>query len=1254
MADFQLIYKTSFYMVAAAICISALIFVLIEGWLDRKQTRVYLLLLFDVMLSAFGGIIYKLSQPYAAGNTGLTIFMLISQFFDFFAHTALAPLFFIYVQNVTGAIYKASPKRRLAYLTPFIVAETMVLFNPVVGWVYYFDEEYNFYRNWGESITYVVAGFYFALSIFNMLFYWQAVNRRRRLGLLYAFLIVFAGIVIQLVSINLSVELMAEAMGLVIIMLVVEREDDRLDQSTRTYNRRAFHTDLNNCFRLERHFRLINIRILNGDILQRLTGSTDDDSLYREVVLYLREIHSKYQIYRVHDNSFMLVFHNGKEGEVSYIAEQIRKRFLDSFHCNSIDVRLKALIICAAVPEELKTEKEIMQLVDCRTPDIRDDRVLQGKDVDRFIYGAALEKALFRGIKEHNYAVNYQPIYNKRDKSIFGAEASISLNDPELGMVEAKEILSVAGKQGIDLVIDNLLLDEVCMFLGSGIPTELGLLGISVRISVRQCTQPDFISMLDSLIERYNILPSMLILEIPEPADPDQYSMLSKVMKQLKEKGFVFSLDGFGTGYTNMQAFSDLGFDIVNMNAAMLGKKEPNEVGISIMKHSIRMIRDMKMKILIKDVTTKEQIDWIEQTDVEYMQGEYYSKVITSNELISILRVTEIARQDEQRARAGSEAKSNFLANMSHEIRTPINAILGMNEMILRESRNEAVLNYAKDIANASRSLLSLINDVLDFSKIEAGNMEIVPVEYALSTLLNDLINMVIIKAEQKGIDFVVDVEEDLPELLYGDEMRIRQIVLNLLNNAVKYTDEGRVSFTVRGVFSSDHSVRLVFDITDTGRGIKKEDQDELFKIFRRLDMQNNRTIEGTGLGLAIAHNLISLMDGNLQMTSEYGKGSSFVAVIPQQAVDLKPIGDFRMRHNEGEGRSRYHEKFIAPTAHILIVDDTPMNLTVIKSLLKKTRIHIDTALSGKECLELCAVTPYDIIFLDYRMPEMDGVTTLKIMREMSEHPNENTPIILLTANALAGAREQFLRAGFDDYMTKPIDGGKLEEMLVRYLPEEKVILQDNIDFEEQSTDYEIIEKLEEYAGLDTDQGLSNCGSVEGYMEVVGIYLESLANKAAEIEKYYQEEDYENYTIQVHSLKSTSKVIGAMDISERAWELECAGDENKIDVIKAKTMDLLADYRTLGERLSELMPKEESQDEEELNDIDDAMLNDAYKTLLEFAMAMDYEDSVFVLDELRNYRVSKEEKERITAIHDAVERLDWDAVKDKINERGGM
>lgn len=1249
MGDYQLLYQTSFYMAAAIICIAAILFVVIEGWLDRRQTKVYLLMLFDVLLSSLGGIIYKLCKPYAVGNSGLTFFMLTSQFLDFFAHAALATLFYVYVQNVIGAIHRRSFKKRLTYLIPLLLCECMVLVNPITGWIYYFDENYKFYRNWGETVTYLVSTLYFLLSVFDILFYWRAVNKRRRQGLLYCFLITLFGTVLQLVSIDLSVELMAESMGLMLIMLTVEREEDRIDQSTRTYNRSAFRSDIYNYFHIGREFHLVYIRILNDDILQRLTGSTDDDSMFREVVLYLRQVHSKYEIYRVHGNGFVLLCHRMSDKEVESLAEQIYTRFMNSFLCGDIYVRLKINVLYASIPSELSDEHEVMLLIDSNEYNNQEnDHILCGKDITEILYSSSLEKALYRGLAEHNFEVHYQPIYNVRDKSIYGAEASICLNDSELGIVSAERIMPLAKKQGIDVALSNMLLDEVFMLMGSGIPIELGLHQISVAISVKQCIQPDFVETIEYLRAKYYVEPSMFNFEVPEPKDAKQVKLLEDVMSELKEKGYTLSLDGFGSGYTNLGSFSNLGYDIVNLNVGIFGDEGIMDEAKTILKYSIRMIRDMNMRVLVKGAKSYEQLEWIEQTDISYLQSDYYSKVVTQNELISILRVTQIARRDEQRARAGSEAKSNFLANMSHEIRTPINAILGMNEMILRECDNEAVLNYARHIENASEGLLSLINNILDFSKLEAGNMEIVPVEYDLSSFLNDVINMVKMRIEQKGLALNVEVDEELPERLFGDEMHIRQVLLKLLDNAIKYTEKGSISLTARGSFSSDHSALIIFDVKDTGCGISKEDKDKLIEKLKNQKILGAKPVEEVGLGLTIAGSLLNLMDGSIQVESVYGEGSTFTIVVPQHVAESRPIGNFNERYlADGNENLKYREQFIAPTARILVVDDTPINLNVIKSLLKKTRMHIDTALSGKEGLAMCEETHYDIIFLDYRMPEMDGVTTLKIMRERHNNPNRDTPIILLTANALSGAREQFMAAGFDDYMTKPINGGKLETLLMRYLPEEKVVHNIDDNDEENFDEDKFLERLC-HVGLNIDQGITNCGSVEGYKEIIEIYLSSLEGKAQEIERFYNEEDYDNYTIQVHSLKSTSKVIGADMIADKAYELEMAGDMKNINLIKAETAGLLEDIRDIFETLKEAMTEEEDREtadnKEELPVIEESMLADAYGALSDFAISMDYENAIFVLDELKKYKLPDNHKDKLHAINAAVENLDWDEV----------
>ena len=393
-------------------------------------------------------------------------------------------------------------------------------------------------------------------------------------------------------------------------------------------------------------------------------------------------------------------------------------------------------------------------------------------------------------------------------------------------------------------------------------------------------------------------------------------------------------------------------------------------------------------------------------------------------------------------ANQANEAKSLFLSTMSHDIRTPMNAIIGMNEMILRDSREDDTRMYAENIRTAGNTLLGIINDILDFSKIEAGKMEIIDVDYNIASLLNDLVNMVQRKAEEKGLTFELDVDSQIPSVLHGDELRIKQVITNILSNAVKYTKEGGIVFAVSAskCRTEEDSVILHVSIRDTGIGIKPEDLDKLFVAFERIEEKKNRNIEGTGLGMAIAQNFLSLMGSKIQVESQYGKGSVFSFDLKQKVADWEPLGAFDAAFKRYlSERKQYTANFTAPKARILVVDDTQMNLKVFVSLLGKTKIQIDTAESGDAGIELFRKKAYDLIFLDHMMPNKDGIETLQEMKACLDTPNRKTPVICLTANAVSGMREMYIEAGFDDYLTKPIDTERLEAMLLRYLPTDLV-----------------------------------------------------------------------------------------------------------------------------------------------------------------------------------------------------------------------
>lgn len=408
----------------------------------------------------------------------------------------------------------------------------------------------------------------------------------------------------------------------------------------------------------------------------------------------------------------------------------------------------------------------------------------------------------------------------------------------------------------------------------------------------------------------------------------------------------------------------------------------------------------------------------------------------------ALQQATLEAQEAREQAELANQGKTIFLSNMSHEIRTPINAVLGLDEMIIRESEEETIRDYAMDIKSSGKSLLALVNDVLDFSKIESGKLELVNTEYDVSSVINDLVNMISARAIGKGLSFMVDVKPEVPHLLFGDEVRIKQIILNLLTNAVKYTDEGTVTLTIDYSKVDNEKIKLLVSVKDTGKGIKEADMEKLFVPFERIEEKRNRNIEGTGLGMSITKQLLSLMDSELQVDSVYGKGSNFTFEIIQGVRDWKAIGNYQEAYRRQKSLAiKYKEQFRAPKARILVVDDTVINLKVFSGLLKKTEVMIDEAHSGAECLNFVSENDYHIIFIDHMMPDMDGIETLRRIKEMDSSKNSVVPTIALTANATSGSREFYLKSGFTEYLTKPIEPLKLEQMLIRFLPEELVEL---------------------------------------------------------------------------------------------------------------------------------------------------------------------------------------------------------------------
>lgn len=628
------LYRMEMYVVALLLNATTLLYTYLQKRTDKRQNKLFIGVNFILLTNILSSIIAEYAKPACLTSDLAFQIRDIMEYCYFVIHAMICPFFAMYVFNVVGKRQKKKWYHNLLISGMFFVTEFIAVSNPITHWVYSFDADRQFSREWGVYSIYLAAAFYYLYAIYTLMSSWSALTRKRRYSMIYFFLMVASGVVIQMLNIEIRSELVSEALGLLGVMNSIENEDDRIDKDTGFYNRKALLTDIKSHIVNRRRLTVLNVRIINPEIVRRATGSYNMDVLSEILADYLKSVIPRYQIYNATPESFILTLIDAQAGDSATIAAKVSQRFDSPFKLKDTEIMLKAVILIANVPGELKTEDAVLEMAEQELPAKIDRNVLCGADLDYLLRRAAVEDAVNRGLAAKRFEVYYQPTFYM-DGTLHGAEALLRLNDSIIGMVYPDEFIPAAERMGLIHELDNFVFAEVCQFLLSGLPEKFGMDCINVNLSVLHCMQPDFLLQLNGIVQEYRVDKRYVNFEITESAASNDYDLLSNIVNSLKAEGYRISMDDYGTGYSNMETISKLDFDVVKIDKSILWNAQKSQIGSIVLENTVRMVRQMDRKILVEGVETKAQIELLKNLGVDYLQGFYFSKPVPKEEFIA-------------------------------------------------------------------------------------------------------------------------------------------------------------------------------------------------------------------------------------------------------------------------------------------------------------------------------------------------------------------------------------------------------------------------------------------------------------------------------------------------------------------------------------------------------------------------------------------------------------------------------------------